>query len=93
MGTTDTAETVDETVITDDSDARTTATQRDIWLTGSIGLLVRFIESDLISAARPDTSLKRWVGGAGSHSPAHEFETFRTETVSFQHLQTDDASQ
>jgi predicted nucleic acid-binding protein len=70
------AETVDGTVITDDGDARATATQRDISLTGSIGLLVRFVENDMISAATADTYLKRWIDEAGFHSPAREFETF-----------------
>ncbi|WP_434530837.1 twitching motility protein PilT [Haloarcula sp. NS06] len=73
------AEAVDGTVITDDGDARTTAIQRDIRLTGSIGLLVRFVESDLISAAAADTYLKRWIDEAGFHSPARDFETFLTD--------------
>ncbi|MFY4814480.1 hypothetical protein [Haloarcula argentinensis] len=86
------AETVDGTVIADDGDARTTATQRDIRLPGSIGLLVRFVENTLISAASADTYLKRWIDEAGFHSPARE-SVSRTETFSFQSLQNDDASQ
>jgi len=73
------AEAVDGTVITDDGDARATATQRNISLTGSIGLLVRFVEADMISAATADTYLKRWIDEAGFHSPARDFETFLTD--------------
>ena len=73
------AEAVDGIVVTDDGDARATATQRDIRLTGSIGLLVRFVEADMISAATADTYLKRWIDEAGFHSPAREFETFLTD--------------
>jgi len=73
------AEAVDGTIITDDGDARATATQRNISLTGSIGLLVRFVENDMISVATADTFLKRWIDEAGFHSPAREFETFLTD--------------
>jgi len=73
------AEAVDGTVITDDGDARATASERNISVTGSIGLLVRFVERNLISAETADTYLKRWIDGAGFHSPSREFETFLTE--------------
>ena len=63
-------------VITDDGDARAIATQRGIGLTGSIGLLVRFVEADRISASTADTYLKRWIDEAGFHSPAREFDVF-----------------
>ena len=73
------AEAVDGVVVTDDGDARTTANQRDISLTGSIGLLVRFVEDDRISAKTADTYLKRWIDEAGFHSPARDFNAFLTE--------------
>ncbi|AKH97391.1 twitching motility protein PilT [Halanaeroarchaeum sulfurireducens] len=69
----------DGTVITDDGDARTTATQRGVDLTGSIGLLVRFVEDGHISAATADEYLKRWIDEAGFRSPAYEFDVFLEE--------------
>lgn len=70
------AEAVDGVIVTDDGDARATATQRSISVTGSIGLLVRFVEDGRLSATTADTYLKRWIDEAGFHSPAREFETF-----------------
>jgi len=70
------AEAVAGTVITDDGDARSTATQRGIVLTGSIGLLVRFVEHDRLSAEAADTYLKRWIDDAGFRSPARDFDVF-----------------
>ncbi|WP_236039629.1 hypothetical protein [Haloarcula salinisoli] len=69
----------DGTVVTDDGDARSVATQRGIGLTGSIGLLVRFVEDGALRATTADTYLKRWVDEAGFHSPAREFEAFLDE--------------
>jgi len=66
----------DGLVVTDDGDARTVANQRDLALTGSIGLLVRFVENDQLSTARADTYLKRWIDDAGFRSPARDFERF-----------------
>lgn len=48
-------------VVTDDGDARAIANQRGIALTGSIGLLVRFVENDRITAETADTYLRRWI--------------------------------
>ncbi|MEF8802222.1 MAG: twitching motility protein PilT [Halolamina sp.] len=70
------AETVDGTVVTDDGDARTTAKRRDVRLTGSIGLLVRFVEDDDISVSTADKYLKRWIDEAGFRSPARDFDVF-----------------
>lgn len=70
---------VDGVVVTDDGDARATAGQRDISVTGSIGLLVRFVENGRIDATTADTYLKRWIDEAGFHSPAREFDTFLSE--------------
>lgn len=66
-------------VVTDDGDARTIATQRGIGLTGSIGLLVRFVENDRITAEVADTYLKRWIDEAGFRSPARDFRRFLDE--------------
>jgi predicted nucleic acid-binding protein len=73
------AEAVDGVVVTDDGDARATATQRSISVTGSIGLLVRFVEDGRLSATTADTYLKRWIDEAGFHSPARDFDTFLSE--------------
>ena len=73
------AEATDGMVITDDGDARATAEQRGVKLTGSIGLLVRFVEDDSLSAETADEYLKRWIDEAGFHSPARDFEVFLDE--------------
>lgn len=64
------------TIITDDGDARATAKRRGVSVTGSIGLLVRFVERGRISAQTADEYLKRWVDEAGLHSPARDFDVF-----------------
>ena len=40
----------DEPIFTDDGDGRTTAKQRGLDLTGSIGLLVRFVDTDALGS-------------------------------------------
>lgn len=67
---------VDGVLVTDDGDARATARERGVGVTGSIGLLVRFVEDDRISAATADEFLKRWIDEAGFRSPAREFDVF-----------------
>jgi predicted nucleic acid-binding protein len=73
------AEAADGMVVTDDGDARATANQRGVGLTGSIGLLVRFVEDDYITAATADEYLKRWIDEAGFRSPARDFDVFLEE--------------
>lgn len=63
-------------IVTDDGDARTTANQRHVELTGSIGLLVRFVEDGHISSDTADECLKRWIDEAGFRSPARDFDVF-----------------
>lgn len=70
------AEVADGMVVTDDGDARTTAQQRGVELTGSIGLLVRFVEDGHISVETADGYLKRWIDEAGFRSPARDFDVF-----------------
>jgi len=67
------------TFVTDDGDARTIARNRDIPLTGSIGLLVRFVKDDVMSVEDADRYLKRWIDEAGFRSPARDIETFLNE--------------
>ncbi|QKG93483.1 twitching motility protein PilT [Halorubrum salinarum] len=73
------AEAADGTVVTDDGDAHVTANQRGVELTGSIGLLVRFVEDDYITAATADEYLKRWIEEVGFRSPARDFDAFLEE--------------
>jgi predicted nucleic acid-binding protein len=70
------AEVSDGMVITDDGDARTTAGQRGVNLTGSIGLLVRFVEDGHISTETADEYLKRWIDEAGFRSLTRDFDVF-----------------
>lgn len=70
------AEVTDGMLVTDDGDARTTAKRRGVGLTGSIGLLVRFVEDGNITAATADEYLKRWIDEAGFRSPARDFDVF-----------------
>mgnify|MGYP006310459285 FL=1 len=73
------AEAADGMVVTDDGDARATAKQRGVELTGSIGLLVRFVEDGHISEETADEYLKRWIDEAGFRSPARDFDVFLDE--------------
>ncbi|QSG10286.1 PIN domain containing protein [Halapricum desulfuricans] len=73
------AEVTDGMVVTDDGDARTTAVQRGVDLTGSIGLLVRFVEDGRIAAETADAYLKRWIDEGGFRSPARDFDVFLDE--------------
>lgn len=70
------AEATDGMVVTDDGDARRAAKRRGVDVTGSIGLLVRFVENGKISAATADEYLKRWIDEAGFRSPARDFDVF-----------------
>lgn len=73
------ADVANGTLVTDDGDARMTAEQRDVNLTGSIGLLVRFVEDGHLSAELADRYLKRWIDEAGFRSPARSFDAFLEE--------------
>jgi predicted nucleic acid-binding protein len=67
------------TVVTDDGDARSCAIDREIPITGSIGLLVRFVEDSTLTRERADEYLKRWIDEAGFRSPARDIDPFLTE--------------
>jgi len=64
------------TLVTDDGDARGAAEQRGVDVTGSIGLLVRFVEDGQLSVETADSHLKRWIDEAGFRSPARDFTVF-----------------
>lgn len=70
------AEATDGTIVTDDADARSSANRLDVASTGSIGLLVRFVENDHLSADTADGYLGRWIDEAGFRSPARDFDVF-----------------
>jgi predicted nucleic acid-binding protein len=70
------AEAADGLVVTDDGDARATADRRSVDLTGSIGLLVRFVEDGHISVQTADEYLTRWIDEGGFRSPARDFTVF-----------------
>lgn len=70
------AEMSEGTIVTDDGDARSTANERGVALTGSIGLLVRFVEEGQLSAETADRYLKRWIDEAGFRSPARDIGAF-----------------
>lgn len=73
------AEAADGTVVTDDGDARDVANHRDIRLTGSIGLLVRFINRGMLAEEVADDYLKRWIDEAGFRAPARDIDAFLEE--------------
>lgn len=73
------AESANGTVVTDDGDARKTAMQRGVSVTGSIGLLVRFVERGHVRAEAADQWLKRWIDEAGFRSPARDMDVFLEE--------------
>ncbi|MFC6614846.1 twitching motility protein PilT [Halopenitus salinus] len=73
------AEVSDGLIVTDDGDARATANQRQVDLTGSIGLLVRFVEDGHLSPDTADEYLTRWIDEAGFRSPARDFDVFLDE--------------
>ncbi|WP_162141804.1 twitching motility protein PilT [Halorubrum ezzemoulense] len=70
------ADASDGTIVTDDGDAREIASRREVAVTGSIGVLIRAIESGDLDAETADTHFKRWIDEAGFRSPAREFAAF-----------------
>jgi predicted nucleic acid-binding protein len=70
------ADVADGILVTDDGDARRTAKRRGVGLTGSIGLLVRFVDDGQLSVATADSYLKCWIDEAGFRSPSRDVRTF-----------------
>lgn len=70
------AEVSNGTIVTGDGDARRTANERDVNLTGSIALLVRFVEEGGFTTRTADGYLKRWIDEAGFRSPARDLDVF-----------------
>lgn len=57
------------TLATDDHPARELATQRDIELTGSIGILLRLVLCDELTVDEADAILEQWIEDARYRSP------------------------
>jgi predicted nucleic acid-binding protein len=57
------------TLATDDLPARELAADRGIELTGSVGILVRLVRRDELSAGEADAILERWIADARYRSP------------------------
>jgi predicted nucleic acid-binding protein len=70
------ADVTDGMIVTDDGDARATSKRRGVDLTGSIGLLVRFVENGRLSVKTADDYLTRWIDEAGFRSSARDFDAF-----------------
>lgn len=66
----------DGVIVTDDGDAREIARRRDVRVTGSIGVLVRAVESNDLAAETADAYLKRWIDEAGFRAPARDIGVF-----------------
>lgn len=60
---------LDGTLATDDRQARTHATDRDVPLTGSVGILLRFVEQNDLTADDADAIRHRWITDYQYHSP------------------------
>ncbi|WP_049901268.1 hypothetical protein [Halococcus agarilyticus] len=57
------------TLATDDRPARELAAERDVELTGSVGILVRLVLRDELSVREADGILERWVEAGRYRSP------------------------
>lgn len=60
---------LDGTLATDDRQARTHATDRDVPLTGSVGILLRLVEQNDLTTDDADAILQRWITDFQYHSP------------------------
>jgi len=63
------AHTTDGTLVTDDGPARSLATEYDVALTGSIGLLVRGVVLDELSVETADAWLATWIDERNYYAP------------------------
>lgn len=59
----------DGTIVTDDALARDRATELDVPVTGSIGLLIRLVRQDKLAVTEADAIHRQWVTDEGFHSP------------------------
>lgn len=66
----------DGTLVTDDGQARTLARKEGVSVTGSIGVLVRAVDEERISADDADRWLKRWVDETDYRAPSPEFSDY-----------------
>lgn len=66
----------DGTLVTDDGRARSLAREADVSVTGSIGVLVRAVDSDRISESAADRWLKQWIDDTEYRAPSREFSDY-----------------
>ncbi len=60
---------LDGSLATDDRQARAHATDRDVPLTGSVGILLRHVKQNDLTADDADAILHRWITDFQYHSP------------------------
>lgn len=65
------------TVVTDDGDARSIARDREVTLTGSIGVLIRGVERGEFEFDEADQALKRWIDEEGFRAPSRDLDEYR----------------
>ena len=70
------AEIHDGTLVTDDGPARTLARDTGVAVTGSIGVLIRAVEADRLSAADADRWLKQWIDETDYRAPSRDFSDY-----------------
>jgi predicted nucleic acid-binding protein len=64
-------------VVTDDGVARKVARQRTIQFTGSIGVLMEFVDNDHVAESTADSWLKRLIDDADYYAPSRELTDYR----------------
>lgn len=65
------------TIVTDDGDARSIARERDVPVAGSIGVLLRATDRNLVNERTAGRWLKRWIDEGGFHAPSRELQDYR----------------
>ena len=70
------AETHDGLLVTDDGAARQLARDRDVRVTGTIGVFTELVDEDVIDEATADAWLKRLVDETDYRVPSREFSDY-----------------
>lgn len=64
-------------LLTDDGDARSFASDRDVTVVGSVGVLLAAIESETITEETADEWLSTWIDEIGYYVPYREITAYR----------------
>lgn len=64
-------------LVTDDGDARHLAREHEVPITGSVGVLLRATDWNLVSERTADQWLKRWIDEAGFRAPSRELQDYQ----------------